>query len=418
MAASMSFHRAVRGTGLLSHRRPVLRCQCVSITWGKTHKPPSRKEPPEMPGVEPITYADRMYYVPWLAKPRFPDWKRDWHDPFHYKAPPAEAMKLYREQPSYVFHKKCRLLGGVKQALWLTKTKLIQGLPQRILSISEDPAYNFPNHTELVHNAISHACLWNTTGEQPPREVYCPKLLQGLLHLCQTQNSKYPALFQRSFVENCRLATSWQRESNTYHVRGIHGTLLSSKTQLEPLASESEMQATVPHKLESLYPISPAIDLQEVNVYEERNDTGFRDGYPFPHPHTLYITEPCSTKARFLPDQLRAKMIMLAFGSALVKAKILFGEDAKVLPQPVVVQSIATDGQLFHFAVFQLNTMDLTSEDGVKNIVWMDGDQPLYDTALLVPKKNRKVIEVPAGVSGLRPETFKKFWAMYLNGAI
>eukprot|EP00079_Xenopus_tropicalis_P008404 XP_002931477.1 PREDICTED: 39S ribosomal protein L37, mitochondrial [Xenopus tropicalis] len=416
MAASM-VPRRMCGAGVIFHLKCGVRCLSVSAARNGKFIPPVRAEAPEIPGLEPITYADRMYYVPGLARPRNTDWDRGWSDPRYYRAPPPEQMKLFREQPAYLFHRSCRLLGGVKQALWLTKTKLNNGLPQRIMDICEDPVYQIPNHEELVHNVVANACLWHRPGDQPIREEYCPKLLQGLLHLCQKQNNKFPALSQRSLVENCRLAASWHRESSIYQVRGINGFLLSSKNPLKPVASESEIQATKEHRLESLYPLSPAIDLQEVNVYEERNDSGFRPGYPFPHPHTVFVMDPCSTRAGFLPDQLRAKMIMLAYGSALAKARNLFGEDAKVLPEPILVQSIGTDGQHFHFLVFQLNTLDLVSEDGVKNIVWMDSDQSLYSSARLVAKVKRKIVEVPAGVCGLQPETFKKFWAMYLHGA-
>ncbi|KAG8436860.1 hypothetical protein GDO86_007808 [Hymenochirus boettgeri] len=417
MAAPM-FPRTFCGARQISLQSSTFRCLSVSTARNGKWIPPPREEAPDIPGLEPITYADRMYYVPDLARPRFQDWDKGWADPRYYRAPAPEKMRLFREKPSYVFHRGCRLLGGVKQALWLTKTKLIEGLPQAIIDICDDPAYQFPNHEELAHNLISQACLWHRTGEQPLREEYCPKLLQGFLHLCRTQTSKFPALSQRSLVENCRLATSWRRESNIYHVRGINGFLLTSKSPLTPLASSCEIQATEHHKLESLYPISPAIDLQEVNVYEEQNDAGFRPGFQFPHPHTVFLMDPCSTKARFLPDQLRAKMIMLAFGSAVAKAKMLYGEDAKVLQEPILVQSISTDGQLFHFLVFQLNTLDLTSEDGVKNLVWMEPDQPLYTSASLVPKIKRKVVEVPAGVCGFQSQTFMKFWAMYLQGAV
>ncbi|XP_053549962.1 39S ribosomal protein L37, mitochondrial [Bombina bombina] len=405
-------------TALIPLRGPGFRCLTVSAARCRFYVPPKPKEPLEIPGLERITYADRQYYVPGLARPRFPDFERGWNDPRYYRTPPQEQMKLYKEQTSYVFNQGCRLLGGVKQALWLTKTKLIPELPQRIQNIYDDPVYQFPDLEERVHNVISYSCLWHSTEDQPPREVYCPKLLQGLIHLCQTQTPAFSELRQRSMVENCRLAVSWQRESTIYHVRGINGSILSAKTLLAPVASDMEIQATEPHTFETLYPLSPAIDLQEVKVYAEKTDSGFRAGYPFSYPHTVYLLDPCSTRARFLPDQLRAKMIMVAYGSALAKAKILFGEEAKDLPHPIVVQSIATDGQLFQFCVFQLNTLDTNSDDGIKNLVWMDSDQPLYDTALCAPKVRRKVVLVPADVSGFQPSTFRKFWAMYLHGAV
>ncbi|XP_040263799.1 39S ribosomal protein L37, mitochondrial [Bufo bufo] len=413
MAASM-LTRSVSAAGLPGARRSGLRCLSSKK---QEQQPRQRKEPLEIPGLERITYAGRGYYVPWLARPQLPDFSMNWN-PQYYRSPPAQEMALYKEQPSYVFNPKCRLLGGVKQALWLTKSKLIEGLPERIANVCYDPAYTFPNHEERVHNAISSACLWSTTGEMQEREEYCPKLLQGLLHLCRTQTCAYPSLSQRTFLENWKLATSWHKDSTIYHVRGTNGLLMSAKTPLETLASSSEIQATEPHVLDSLYPLSPAIDLQELNVYEEKNDIGFKEGFPYSHPHTVYLTEPCDDKAKFLPDQLRAKMIMIAFGGAVAKAKILFGEDVKTLPQPIVVQSVGTDGQLFHFMVLQLNTLDFSTNDGIKNIVWMDGDQALYDTVAVKPKIRSKVVLVPAGIAGFKPETFMKFWAMYLNGAV
>ncbi|KAM9324154.1 large ribosomal subunit protein mL37 [Gastrophryne carolinensis] len=420
MAASMLARQPVSSACI---RSPGLRCISASARCdGKkaVAEPRQKKElPPDIPGLERITYADRGYFTPFLARPEFPPFRPEWHNRLYYRSPPAEEMKLYKERPSYVFNPKCRLLGGVKQALWLTKSSLIEGLPPSIVRIYEDPNHTFPNYKELVHNTISNACLWSTTeDEERPREEYCPKLLQGLLYLCQSQSSTLSRPFQRSFIENYRLAASWTRESILYHVRSSDALVMSSKTPLEPLASPDDIQMTEQQALPSLFPLSPAIDLQEVNVYEERNYLGFKDGYPFSNPHTFYLMDPCSTKARFQPDQLRAKMIMTAFGSAVAKAKMLFGEDVKILEKPVVVQGVATDGQLFHFMTMQLNTLDLDSNDGIKNLVWLHEDQALYDTVAAKPTIKRKVVVVPAGVSGLRPETFLKFWAMYLHGSV
>ena len=53
---------------------------------------------------------------------------------------------------------------------------------------------------------------------------------------------------------------------------------------------------------------------------------GFQEGYPYPCPHTLYFLESANLRPRrFQPDQLRAKMILFAFGSALAQARLLYG---------------------------------------------------------------------------------------------
>lgn len=49
---------------------------------------------------------------------------------------------------------------------------------------------------------------------------------------------------------------------------------MNSMTPIPPVASKEEILATKEHVLETFYPIAPTIDLQEVNVYKELNDTG------------------------------------------------------------------------------------------------------------------------------------------------
>ncbi|NXI74141.1 RM37 protein, partial [Anseranas semipalmata] len=311
------------------------------------------------------------------------------------------------------------LFQGVRQAQWLTKTKLVQGLPPPVLSIMDNPAHQLQDQDQVVSRAIAHARLWETTEVSPKREKYCPVLFEDLMHLCRLMSMKYPSLAKRMLARNYRIAAMWERENILLQVRGLNGILMNSMAPIPPVASKEEILATEEHVLETFYPISPTIDLQEVNVYKELNDTGFRDGYPYSHPHTLYFLESANVRPdRFRPEQLRAKMLMFAFGNALAKAKVLYGNDPKVLEQPIVVQSIGTDGQQFQFMVFQLNTTDLVSSDGIKNLVWIDSDQNLYENAQCVPEVKKRVVTKPAGIYGFQPETFKKFLALYLHGTV
>ncbi|NXP54428.1 RM37 protein, partial [Heliornis fulica] len=310
------------------------------------------------------------------------------------------------------------LFQGVRQAQWLTKTKLVAGLPPPVLSILDNPMHQFEGYEEAVKCAVSHARLWDT-ADVPKREQYCPVLFEDLIHLCRLMAMKYPSLTKRMMARNYKIAAAWERESILLQVRGQNGILMNSVSPIPPVASKEEILATKEDVLETFYPISPTIDLQEVNVYEELNDTGFRDGYPYSHPHTVFFLESANIRPkRFRPEQLRAKMLMFAFGNALAKAKALYGNDPKVLEQPVVVQSIGTDGRFFQFMVFQLNTTDLVSGDGIKNLVWIDSDQSLYDRVLCVPEVKKGIVTMPAGIHGLQPETFKKFLALYLHGTV
>lgn len=66
----------------------------------------------------------------------------------------------------------CLSRSGVRQALWLTKTKLISSLPPQLLSLAESPANQIPDQDERVQNAIKHARFWDTTEERPGKEKY------------------------------------------------------------------------------------------------------------------------------------------------------------------------------------------------------------------------------------------------------
>lgn len=61
------------------------------------------------------------------------------------------------------------------------------------------------------------------------------------------------------------------------------------------------------------------------------------------------------------------------------------------------MQSVGTDGRVFQFLVLQLNTTDLASSEGVKNLVWTDSDQLLYRHFWCRPVIKKKVVVVSLG---------------------
>nr|XP_055058621.1 39S ribosomal protein L37, mitochondrial [Misgurnus anguillicaudatus] len=393
--------------------------RCLSTSSCLHGKVVPRKKPRvfhEIAGLEPITYADRMHFVPGLAKPKFPEWDRGWKDPQHYQSPKLEDMPLHKDKTCYIFNQRTNVLEGVRQALWLSKSVLIKGLPAQIVTLSEDPANQIENQDDRVQNAIKNSRLWDTNEDRPARERFCPSLIHNLLHLCGSLHVTHPKLAKRILADKYSLAATWRRGEDVFQVRGQNGLLLNSMTPVPVVAGDEQIQSTAEQALETFYPISPTIDLQCTRVYQEKNDTGFRPDYPFPHAHTLFLME-MGNAPKLLPEQLRAKMIMFAFGNALTRAHALYGKEPRVLEKPIVVQSVATNGRLFQFVVFQLNTTDLQSDNGIKNLAWVDEDQPLYEFAKVRPVIKKKVVQVPAGLSGYEPNTFKKFLALHLHGA-
>ncbi|XP_044075909.1 39S ribosomal protein L37, mitochondrial isoform X2 [Siniperca chuatsi] len=340
--------------------------------------PPARKprERVEVPGLEMVTCGERMHYVPGLAKPVYSQWERDYKDPRHYRSPPTHEMPLFKEKPCYVYNQRTSALEGVRQALWLTKTKLISGLPPQLLSLAENPANQLPDQDERVQNAIKHARFWDTTEERPGKEKYSNTLLFNLLHLCATLQSSHPATGRRILAEKYSLAATWKRGEDLFQIRGQNGLLLNCMDPLPEVSGKQEVGDTADHVLETFYPVSPTIDLQKVHVYkEEVNCSGFRGDYPYPHAHTLYFLEGADACCKLRPEQFRAKMVMFTFGNALARAHKLYG-------------------------------------------VWLDEDVELYDFAKVRPLIKKKQVKVPAGLAGYKSETFSKFLALYLHGAV
>ncbi|XP_048352512.1 39S ribosomal protein L37, mitochondrial isoform X2 [Sphaerodactylus townsendi] len=385
----------------------------ATLPWYLQKVPPVREQVRDL---DVVTYEGKLHRVPWLAKPQHEKWERGWRDPWR-DGPCLDVQSSYHERPCYICQQLTRLLEGVKQASWLTKTKVIDGLPLQIHSIMTNVANELENQDERVLNAIFHARFWVSSEEEIMEETYCPTLLEDLLHLCRAMATKHPLLAKRMLARDYRVAATWERESVLLQVRGVNGRLLNAVSPLEPVASEDEILASENDVLESLYPIAPTVDLHEVNTYETKNDTGFQAGYPYPHPHTIYFAHG-DRYHRMRPEQLRAKMLMFAFGNALAKARSQYGDEPRVLEKPIVVQSVGTDGQRFQFLVFQLNTTDLDPSHGVKNLAWIDADQLLYEDARHRPEIRKKVVTIPAGIHGYQPATFKKFLAFYLHGVV
>ncbi|TRY87514.1 hypothetical protein DNTS_007080 [Danionella cerebrum] len=403
---------------MIPHARRCL--STSSCLFGKAVRRPGKpRVVQKIAGVDLITYADRMHFVPGLARPVFPEWQREKKDPFYSKGPKYEEMELYKDKPCYIFTQNNNIVEGVRQALWLSKSVLTNGIPDQVLSLGEDPANQIENQDERVQDIIRNSRIWDTTEFMAPRERFCPNLLHRLLHLCGNLQTQHPELAKRMLAEKYDVAATWSRGEDLFQVRGQNGMLLSSATPIPVVAGPEEIRKTVDQDLETFFPIAPTIDLHCAHVYREKNDTGFRDDYPYPHAHTVFLMEPAGKagKLRHFREQIGAKMIMFSFANALARAKALYGDEPQVLEKPIVVQSVCTDGQNFHFMLFQLNTTDLQTDSGVKNQVWLDFDQMLYGFARSTPLLKKKVITIPAGVTGYKPESFKKFLSLYLHGA-
>ena len=90
----------------------------------------------------------------------------------------------------------------------------------------------------------------------------------------------------------------------------------------------------------------------------------------------------------------------------------------QVLKKPLSAQCVISDGIRLSFLRYQLNTLDLKSDEGEKNIAWIHPAILMYEKAELkeMPGMRRKdPVNFEAEVQGFNEECFEKFVKMILN---
>lgn len=104
----------------------------------------------------------------------------------------------------------------------------------------------------------------------------------------------------------------------------------------------------------------------------------------FSHPHTILLHySNLDVKHLFetpvTSDQFESRAIIKGFAVAAGRAQSLYGEDAKVLEKPIVVQVVQLDSKRIQFGVYQLNTLDLDGSSKVKNYWFSKPAMNLYE---------------------------------------
>ena len=107
-------------------------------------------------------------------------------------------------------------------------------------------------------------------------------------------------------------------------------------------------------------------------------------------------------------NQIESRSLIKAFTVAASKAQQMYGKDVKDLPQPITVQVVHTNAIFFHFSIFQLNTLDLNSQEngrGLKNL-WFN--KPKIDLFAECDYKIGKPV-----MSGYNRDVLRHFHSFY-----
>ena len=79
--------------------------------------------------------------------------------------------------------------------------------------------------------------------------------------------------------------------------------------------------------------------------------------------------------------------------------------DIKILPEPISMQCIFMDVQSVNFMAYQLNTLEMETNEGIKNQAWIEKPDNFYS----------KVSEIEL-VTDYNPSAFSKMLALHMNG--
>jgi len=200
-----------------------------------------------------------------------------------------------------------------------------------------------------------------------------------------------------------------QREGFLVQLNSPLEYIVTSPTPVKPYASQEAVNETKKIALPDLGPLNCLSYFFENNVYREENSFALSDWKRdnVPHIHTCFEVHSGLAPQLFGDDHYFGRSLIMAFASGLAQARALYGDDISgVLPAPITVHFVNTDGKRFFFSVFQLNTMDANSD--IKNVFWHDPTvHSLYDQCNYVT--GRPVIE------GCNPEVANKLLSIYLQ---
>jgi len=369
------------------------------------------------------------------------------------KLPRDENHPLWQDTPAYSYTNRSYQPKGqqLEFALALTNSVGVSELPDRVTE-SKDRIGDVPsNLSENIQRIIKTCFVGDATQKLLPKNPAVPFIGWHPVESKMRPRNQYdwkamswgrnpPRTYgiptkrrnqnlTRAMFDEIRKSSgqSWSRSysENDMHrqfVESGDGKLLRfhlptnfsllSSTPLKPYADANTVADTKAALLPDVSPQLPVAGLWPTNIYRpESNHPILSVDHSHPFIHTVVDHDNNHAKIGFptwLPDYAKAKGLLTAFTAALGQARLRFGDDVTgVLPQPVCINMVTTNGLQYQLSALQLNTLDLGSE-GPKNIFWSH-DKTLsllefcgYDAAQV-------------SLKGYDPEVFNYLKAFYLQ---
>jgi len=195
-----------------------------------------------------------------------------------------------------------------------------------------------------------------------------------------------------------------------------------SSAPLPQLASEAEVEKTKEQPGVNMSPLSPLSSLQSSHIYRAEPAHPITSSlHSRPYINTVFDFLTSNIGDPFTDDRIwkskiqRSRCLMFAFTAAVGQARLLYGNKGNgnkvelegLLPKPIVVNSVSTNGVWWEMTSFQLNTLDVNSE--IKNLFFHHPD-----TMKLIDFCGYR--DARPALEGLNMDTFKQLTSLVTSG--
>ncbi|XP_067616126.1 large ribosomal subunit protein mL37 isoform X1 [Eurosta solidaginis] len=323
-------------------------------------------------------------------------------------------------KPCYIYGNNNVLIGGLQQALKLTKSFEIRGLPKSIENIEVRITTSMEANIKeaIMTSNMLFADQVKLLKPKPsrPRTHNLPQdynisngrkissLIYKLLTECE-QNAGRDINSQRRLLDLMNFKVAVPKRDGLLQFEVDEGKMITSN---RPLATiESHYDTNVPE----LHHIRDTISLPKQCMYSADDIYSLHSNCCHPHTVFLYFDK---NYLKNIHDgdantsQFQSRNLLIAFGVAAARAKQIYGDMAlNDLPKPIVVQSIQTDGRTFHFGVFQLNSLQIDHSESPRNYWFHKPNEDLFETC--------KYSSGRPSLVGLNKNVFRYICAFYKN---
>ena len=270
----------------------------------------------------------------------------------------------------FVVHPHTQTLDPLTKYQWLTKTSVVQGLPEDITSIK------LPGEALLTEFEVrareTLVCQISRDRSRPSRSKVGNGLLQGVLASLWTLGQHH--LAHSSLTFDPKVECYWRKD-------GVNFLCISNPLFLFHTASPLELfcdpefnggKGIPPVEYKPFH-----LGLFEHSFDQIQPFGGCKRYSPYSFPHTV-ISFDNKSRTR---DQFLAHGLMQLFSVTAARTVQNGYPLEKDLHYPLAAQGVLTDGRQFTFMSYQLNTLNLNQvaeEEARQNVLWAGPTLELY----------------------------------------